>query len=184
MSLSDHVVLVHEKDCITHNTPLDIIYLCSQVWAIQLHQMIMKVRAFVMHIICVIKLYLLSPFWKQIWFWVIVVLLFIIITFTIVRWRTYRLRNEKERLEKIVDRRTKELQTRNEDVEQIAYALSHDFKIPLKSIESLITIIKRKDITEEQKKVTINLLESKSEKLSNNMTGLIDLIKIENNKDS
>lgn len=123
------------------------------------------------------------PFWKQIWFWVIVVLLFIIITFTIVRWRTYRLRNEKERLEKIVDRRTKELQTRNEDVEQIAYALSHDFKIPLKSIESLITIIKRKDITEEQKKVTINLLESKSEKLSNNMTGLIDLIKIENNKD-
>lgn len=122
------------------------------------------------------------PIWKRIWFWVLVVLAFALITILLIRWRTYRLRREKEKLEKIFNKRTKELQSRNEDVEQIAYALSHDFKVPLNSIESLIGLLKRDDIPNEHKTQTIELLGSKSEKLSKNMERLIELIKIENNQ--
>lgn len=120
-----------------------------------------------------------APIWKSIWFWIVISLGSILLVFGLVRWRTSQLKKEGERLNKMVQEKTVQLQERNQDVEQIAYALSHDFKTPLSTVTMLAEIAQTDGIPDEEKNKSLELLEEKATIIATNMSGLIDLLKID-----
>ena len=73
------------------------------------------------HIDIVVK----PPFWKTGWFVFAEVLLVILVVFLLMKLRTYRLKREKQKLEKEVAARTGELKNKNEQIEKQKEALEH-----------------------------------------------------------
>lgn len=119
-----------------------------------------------------------APFWKGVWFWLILAVMLIAIVWLIVRWRVARLSREQQRLEQLVAIKTTELVERNKDVEQIAYAISHDFKTPLNTVHELLKLNDNAAISSEQKAMGVTMATTKTGQLLGNMSGLIELLKI------
>ena len=125
-----------------------------------------------------IRISVSAPFWRSVWFWAALVVGIVTLSIWISFLRTRRMKREQMRLQRLVDQKTASLQTRNKDVEQIAYALSHDFKSPLSTITMLTEISNDVTVDATTRKQSLELLQSKCKDLSINMNGLIELVQI------
>jgi signal transduction histidine kinase/ligand-binding sensor domain-containing protein len=133
-----------------------------------------------------IKLRIKPPFWKHPWFIVLESLILFLIILSFIRYRTYRLRMDKHKLEKSVKERTVELKRKNFELEQtlqklketqmhliqsekmasvgvLTAGISHEINNPLNYIHGSISIIE-------------NYVNENLESHQNELNPLIDII--------
>ena len=85
-----------------------------------------------------------------------------------------------EELEKRVQQRTAELQHANQELEAFSYSVSHDLRTPLSAIDGFSKILKRdlSDQLNDEYRDYLNRIISASDKMSNLISGLLNLSKI------
>jgi signal transduction histidine kinase len=98
-----------------------------------------------------------KPFWQQTWFAASVLLLVGFIAWSSFALAAYINRKRRQQLEALVDQRTAELKTineelsmRNNELDRFVYSTSHDLSAPLKSIRGLIMVAKMEETTQSQ----------------------------------
>lgn len=82
-----------------------------------------------------------KAFYLQPLFWIAVLLLLILISYLIARWRISIIKSQNEELEKRIAERTTEIQEKSQLLEQISFTLSHDLKTPAHNIIELSKIM-------------------------------------------
>ena len=85
-----------------------------------------------------------------------------------------------EELEKRVQQRTAELQLANQELEAFSYSVSHDLRTPLSAVDGFSKILKRdlSDQLNDEYRDYLNRIISASDKMSNLISGLLNLSKI------
>jgi PAS domain S-box-containing protein len=85
-----------------------------------------------------------------------------------------------EELEKRVQRRTAELMFANQELEAFSYSVSHDLRTPLSAIDGFSKVLHRdiSDQLNDEYKEYLNRIISASDKMSNLITGLLNLSRI------
>lgn len=91
-----------------------------------------------------------------------------------------KLRLAYQNLELLVDERTKELKRSNKDLEEFAYAVSHDLKAPLRAIINLSTWLEEElgpNVTPQASEY-ISLLQDRTHRMRSMLQGLLDYSKV------
>jgi len=118
-----------------------------------------------------------TPFWKTTTFIVSIIILTLGIIILITEIRNRSIKRYSKTLQKLVKSRTRQLEAQNTRLEEYTYAISHDLKNPVINIKGLAEILSEEEVGDEEKQEMINLLESSSDQLYNNLLGLIEAIK-------
>ncbi len=93
------------------------------------------------------------PYWKTSWFKIVLLLALVLLVSAYVRYRSFRIIEQKKRLEKIVEERTDEIKIKNEQLEQNSKALlARNQQLAQRQDE----IEKQKDLLEQQNKEIIS----------------------------
>ena len=118
------------------------------------------------------------PFWKTIWFWVLVIVVLAGFTYFGIQWRLKNLKEQNQKLEEMVAERTFLLKLRNRDLEQFSYTLSHDLKNPTGNMMQLVEVLKEFASPENaEEKEIIELLETSAVGMHQKLLGFLELIK-------
>lgn len=102
-----------------------------------------------------LQIYIKPPFWKTIWFRSLLTGFILLGIYWIYHLKVSRIQRTREQLEKLVVKRTKQLQnqkdklaavadelaTKNEEIQRFTFAVSHDLKGPLNNIKSIADLI-------------------------------------------
>jgi len=148
----------------------------------------------------------LVPYWQQWWFILGCICLLSLCIYAYMRYREYNIRNENEKLDKLVKQRTealdrniKELQESeatlhkknielqqllesNTELEQFARAVAHDLKQPIRSIEGFSSLLKRKlekkEVLGETEKEFFGLIKQGVLNMDQLITGLLEYSKV------
>lgn len=126
-----------------------------------------------------LKINIESPIWKKIWFWLLMIVVLAFLVFFYINWRTRALRAEKIRLEGLVDLRTLALYKKNDELKQLSYVISHDFKNPVINITTISEMLSNNQFPEDKKQEAFTHLTNTSKGLYSNLIGMIELLKIE-----
>jgi signal transduction histidine kinase/DNA-binding response OmpR family regulator/ligand-binding sensor domain-containing protein len=145
---------------------------------------------------------ILAPWYKKWWAFMLYVILSGFLMFLVVKWRSGRLVHEKEKLEKIINERTKEIHNKNQQLENQTVQLkeqsdklkemdqvksrffaniSHEFRTPLTLIMSpLEQMIDHSRDQEEKKKFKV--MHRSSQRLLTLINQLLDLSRFDSGK--
>ncbi|MBN1271477.1 MAG: GHKL domain-containing protein [Candidatus Aminicenantes bacterium] len=123
----------------------------------------------------ILKIHIAPPFWKTWWFKGISVVLVIFLIFFVYKVRTHTIRERNRRLEKMVEKRTRQLKTANGELKDFAYIVSHDLKAPLRAISQLSTWIAMdyNSVIDQKGKEKISLLIGRTKRMSNLIDGIL-----------
>lgn len=124
-----------------------------------------------------IKFTIQDPFWKSTTFIALSVLSIIILIVLITEIRNRSIKKYSRKLRDLVRSRTKQLEAQNVRLEEYTYAISHDLKNPVINIKGIAEILEAEDVSPEERKEMISLLDKSSSQLLNNLLGLIQAIK-------
>jgi signal transduction histidine kinase len=121
-----------------------------------------------------------KPFWQQSWFLVVVVI-FILIIFWISFWIATTInKNRRKFLERLVEKRTSELKSaneeltvRNSELDRFVYSASHDLSAPLKSLLGLVNISRMENPSSAQT-VYLNMMEQSVNRMENFIKDVIN----------
>lgn len=121
-----------------------------------------------------------SPFWQSWWFIALVISGVVLIVYLIIKIRIRIFKAREEELNREVAIRTQEITKQSEEIEQFAYAISHDLKNPVLNLKGLVGLANETFGAEEgntASKELISLFEQTTDNLYNNLMGLMDVIK-------
>jgi signal transduction histidine kinase/CheY-like chemotaxis protein len=135
---------------------------------------------------------ILPPWYKTWWAFSVYGLLFFLLVFFIVKWRSRKLVREKQHLEKIVKDRTKEIEEKSEQLKEMDKLksrffanISHEFRTPLTLImgplEQMLSL-PRSQISEREQKKKIKMILRNSQRLLNLINQLLDLSRFDSGK--
>lgn len=124
-----------------------------------------------------------KPFWKQTWFIIIFILFISISFFSILHFRTKKLKKDSIRLNKLVEERTAALNERNQEMTAVSHAISHDVLTPLKTIKQLAELQSSPVFPESAKKEGLGFLQQTASNVVSNVTGLIGFLNLETEQD-
>jgi signal transduction histidine kinase len=119
-----------------------------------------------------------APIWQKWWFWIITIILLGIAVYFFIEWRIRHLRIEKIQLEKTIRSRTRELKQKNEELEQYAFSVSHDFKNPVVNISQLTTMIRSGNLPESDANEALNHIQNTADQLHTNLLGMLEILQI------
>ncbi|HET9053846.1 MAG TPA: ATP-binding protein, partial [Cyclobacteriaceae bacterium] len=95
-----------------------------------------------------LKFYIRQPFWQTWWFIVLAAVVTCMIVITIIQGSLYKSRRDKERLEKLLSIRTREIEKSREELanlnqkkDLIFSILSHDLRSPLTTLKGFLSIL-------------------------------------------
>jgi signal transduction histidine kinase/DNA-binding NarL/FixJ family response regulator len=138
---------------------------------------------------------ILPPWYKTWWAFLGYVLLFFLLVFLIVRWRSRKLEQEKQNLENIIKKRTKEINQKNQQLEEQSEKLkemdkvksrffaniSHEFRTPLTLIIGPLDQMITRSRNKEQKN-HLGLMLKNSQRLLTLINQLLDLSRFDSGK--
>jgi signal transduction histidine kinase len=119
-----------------------------------------------------------APLWQKWWFWLITIIVLGTAVYFIIEWRIRHLRIEKIQLEKIIRARTRELKQKNEELEQYAFSVSHDFKNPVVNISQLTAMVRSGSLPESDANEALNHIQTTADQLHTNLLGMLELLQI------
>ena len=138
---------------------------------------------------------ILPPWYNTWWSFIIYAFLLLGLMFLVVKWRSGRLEQEKQRLEQLVKERTKEVYHKNELLEEQSQKLkemdrmksrffaniSHEFRTPLTLILSPLEKMLSNSQDRQQKK-ELNVMRRNSQRLLTLINQLLDLTRFDSGK--
>ncbi len=107
------------------------------------------------------------PWWKTWWFISFITLCVGLLIYSMITIRIKAINKQRLLLEKVVQRRTAELQTANSTLETLLYRTSHDIRGPVKSLIGLVNIGKDEFSSNEKYKIYLNHIMHSAQKLDN-----------------
>jgi signal transduction histidine kinase len=107
------------------------------------------------------------PWWKTWWFISFITLCVGLLVYSMITIRIKAINKQRLLLEKVVQRRTAELQTANSTLETLLYRTSHDIRGPVKSLIGLVNIGKDEFSSNEKYKIYLNHIMHSAQKLDN-----------------
>ncbi|HNH29525.1 MAG TPA: ATP-binding protein, partial [bacterium] len=124
----------------------------------------------------------LPPWYRTWWAWLTYLMLFVVVVTGLVRWRSYQIMREKERLERIVEERTHLLSVQTQKLEALDAQksrffanISHEFRTPLTLLQGPLETMKEKPADDS----TIQSMLRNTRRLLRLVNQLLDLSKIE-----
>jgi signal transduction histidine kinase/DNA-binding response OmpR family regulator len=141
---------------------------------------------------------ILLPWYRTWWAFLSYALLFLMLTYLIAKWRrSFKLEQEKQKLEKIVIKRTKEIKEKNQQLQKQAEKLremnemksrfltniSHEFRTPLTLLLGPLEQMLSEDVkSESERKKKLTLMLRNSQRLLGLINQLLELSKFESGK--
>jgi len=131
---------------------------------------------------------ILPPWYRTWWSFLSYIVIFFLVIFLAVKWRSRKLEHEKHQLEGIIKERTKEIKEKNQQLTEMDKIksrffanISHEFRTPLTLIMGPLEQILSTSHDKESKKIARMMLRN-SQRLLNLVNQLLELAKFESNK--
>jgi signal transduction histidine kinase/ligand-binding sensor domain-containing protein len=127
-----------------------------------------------------LKIIITPPFWKTLWFRILITILTITIILRIHIIRTRNIVEHRHELEKEVAERTDDLKKSNKELEDFAYIVSHDLKAPLRGINELSNWISEdyQDKLDKEGKENLKMLQERATHMNDMIQGILEYSRI------
>lgn len=138
-----------------------------------------------------IEIYKPPHFWQRWSFWILTIVMVSILIFIDIKFRIRKIRKEKNKLEKIVAERTKELTTTNADLnnsnqtkDRLFSIIAHDLRNPLNSLLGFTSLLhsRSQSYTKEEINSFIEVIYNSSKNLNNLLDNLLGWSRLQMNK--
>jgi signal transduction histidine kinase/CheY-like chemotaxis protein len=131
---------------------------------------------------------ILPPFYRTWWAYGLYVLLFAGFTMSIVKWRSRKLQQEKEALQKMVAERTRQVEEQAEQLKELDEAksrffanISHEFRTPLTLILGQVEQLESTSLTDDPKPI-YRMIKRNGQRVLDLVNQLLDLSTLESGK--
>lgn len=135
-----------------------------------------------------IDLYIHPAWWMTIWFKLLLAVLFLIIPFVFVYWRTKRLTSQRNLMEKLVTARTFEIESKNKLLKELNSTkdklfsiISHDLRSPFNTILGFQDLLANSysDFSDQERKSMISKIHTSSSQFYDLLENLLNWAKIQ-----
>ncbi len=142
-----------------------------------------------------IPIWVIRPIYLQMWFWILILMLLIILTWGLLRWRIHLLKQSKKKLEQEVKLRTLQIEKDKATISQQAEQLrsldkvknrffaniSHELRTPITLILSPIEILLQQEEVQQSELLesTLEVMRRNTQQLLNLVEEILDLTKLD-----
>ncbi|WP_305081314.1 two-component regulator propeller domain-containing protein [Oceanotoga teriensis] len=135
----------------------------------------------------ILKVKIIPPFYKTIWFYLLMISLIAFFVFLFIEWRIFKVKKYNDELEEKVMEKTIELRNNNDKLVQLndelkdfAYIVSHDLKAPLRGIGQIAQwiITDYHESLNDDGKELLDLLYNRTERMNTLIEGILSYSRV------